>query len=81
MASPRSQREVPVLWSSSGPSRRDNLDGSDPRARTGQQKRGVAPVHLRFPRAARRSRECVRNCMSDKEIGEIGGVSQKASGM
>ena len=81
--------------SSQGPSRRDILDGSDPPEgvlrkcklrRTpapapGSKKGGSLPSTSDFPVRARRSRECVRNCMSDKEIGEIGGVSQKASGM
>ncbi len=47
----------------------------------GRKKGGSLPSTSAFPVRARRSRECGRNCMSDKEIGKIGGVSQKASGM
>ena len=47
----------------------------------GRKKGGSLPSTSAFPVRARRSRECGRNCMSDNEIGEIGGVSQKASGM
>ncbi len=47
----------------------------------GSKTGGSLPSTSAFPVRARRSRECGRNCMSDKEIGEIGGVSQKASGM
>ena len=62
---------------------RDHWDGSDPprrwhgRAhqpaplcRSGRQKRGVAPVHLRFPRAAPPSREASRNPNGDSQLEE-----------
>ena len=49
-------------------------DGTDsahqpaPHCRSGQQKRGVAPVHLRFPRAAPPSRETIRNPNGDSRL-------------
>ncbi len=47
----------------------------------GRKKGGSLPSTSDFPVRARRSREYGRNCMSDKEIGEIECVSQKASAM
>ena len=43
----------------------------------GGKKGGVAPVHLRFPRSARRSREYGRNSLREKEIVESGSVNRR----
>ncbi len=43
----------------------------------GSKKGGALPSTSAFPVRARRSRECGRNCMSDKEIGESGFVNRR----
>ena len=72
-----------IFWKGATPQgvlRRCKLRNT-PAPAPGRKKGGSLPSTSAFPVRARRSRECGRNCMSDKEIKEIGGVSQKASGM